>query len=63
MIDIYRYLDQSSKTTQDLVQYLAVQEQGELLKVVLDMLKHMAEQSGELTALRRRVEVAENETK
>ena len=63
MIDMYRYLDQSSKTTQDLVQYLVVEGQDELLSVVMDMLKCMAEQSGELTALRRRVEVAENETK
>ena len=63
MFDEYRYLDPSSKTTQDLVQYLADQGQDKLLEVVLGMLQHMATQSGELTALRRMAEGAENGTK
>ena len=53
MLDEYRYLDPSSKTTQDLIEYLAKKEESELLEVVLDMLKHMAEQQGELTARRK----------
>lgn len=52
MFDEYRYIDPSSKTTQDLVQYLADQKEAELLTVVMDMLKHMALQSGELAVLR-----------
>lgn len=49
----YRYLDPSSKTDQDLIEYLAKKGESELLEVVLDMLKHMAEQQGELTARRK----------
>ena len=52
MLDEHRYLDPSRKTTQDLIEYLAKKEESELLQVVLDMLKHMAEQQGELTARR-----------
>ena len=36
MLDKYRYSDPSSKTTQDLIEYLAKKEESELLEVVLD---------------------------
>ena len=52
MVDEYRYLDPSSKTVQDLIEYLVEEEEPKLLEALLGMLKQMAEQQGELTARR-----------
>ena len=52
MLDKYRYLDPSSKTVQDLIEYLVEEEEPKLLEALLGMLKQMAEQQGELTARR-----------
>lgn len=56
MFDEYRFMEPGSKTPQQLIEYLVEQKQPEYLTLVMELLRHNAEQYGELVSLRRGLE-------
>lgn len=54
-LDEYSFMNPGSKTPQQLVEYLVEQKQPEFLALVMELMRHNAEQYGEIVALRGRL--------